>query len=291
MEDPEDFPVDPDEFIRAWHEYGLRFSVFVPDQQPKPDTWEPDVQEFDKKGLVNPHYFKHWKYFAPTKDFLRQRYAEYRILQGPTLFFDCLVPQFHNPMRHGRIETEYGPDFFDVKDTSKWYERVIRMGIFDWKIGFSCRSVMCQRSWRALHRGNPNRTNPVSIYGLPSVFERIPDVTANVQVAEWFGVKLGDLKSTGKRSSSRWRRRVSKQAFYDLVKEYDNMRNHHVKELVGRLHPLIMGSPSVEWHRRLFDGDYAFISDKAASNLCKIKGPAAKAYVWLFYFRIRLAFG
>jgi hypothetical protein len=53
------------------------------------------------------------------------------------------------------------------------------------------------------------------------------------------------------------------------------MRTHQVREMISRLHSLITGSPVVEWHRRLFDSDYAFISDKAASNLYKIKGPAA----------------
>jgi hypothetical protein len=67
------------------------------------------------------------------------------------------------------------------------------------------------------------------------------------------------------------------------------MRTHQVKEMISRLHSLIMGSPVVEWHRRLFDGDYAFISDKAASNLYKIKGPAAKAYIWLLIRQEELA--
>ncbi|AFM26112.1 hypothetical protein [Desulfomonile tiedjei] len=289
MEDFKDSALDPDEFIRAWHEYGLRFSVFVPDQQPKPDTWEPDVQKFDEKGLTNPHYLKHWKFFASTKDFLRERYAEHKILQGPTLFFDCLVPEFQDPMRYGRVEAESGPDFYEVKDTSKWYERAIRMGIFDWQIGFSCRSVLCQRTWCDMHRGNPHRINHVDIYGLMTVFEKIPAVTGKSQVAKWFEVKLGDLKSTGKRVSSRWRRKVAKDGFYALIKNYENMRTHQVKEMISRLHSLITGSPVVEWHRRLFDGDHAFIADKAASHLHKIKGPAAKAYVWLLIRQEELA--
>jgi hypothetical protein len=75
------------------------------------------------------------------------------------------------------------------------------MGVFDWQVGFSCRSVLCQRTWCNLHRGNPKRINPVDIYRFLTVFERIPAVTANAQVAEWFGVRLGDLKSTGKRTA------------------------------------------------------------------------------------------
>ncbi len=54
MDNPKDTNVDRNEFVKAWHEYGLRFSVFVPDHQPKPDTWEPDVAEFDDKGRSTP---------------------------------------------------------------------------------------------------------------------------------------------------------------------------------------------------------------------------------------------
>jgi hypothetical protein len=151
---------------------GLRFSVFVPAHQPKPDTWDPDVEEFDEKGRVNAHYLKHWKFFVRTKEFLRERYSKYRVLESPSLFFDCLVLKFQNPMHYVRIEGEAGPDFFPVNDTQEWYERAIRMGIFDWQVGFSCRSVLCQRGWCPMHRGNPNRINPVDIYGLLTVFER-----------------------------------------------------------------------------------------------------------------------
>ena len=98
---------------------------------------------------------------------------------------------------------------------------------------------------------------------------------------KWFGMKLGELESTWARTSKRLRRKVSKKAFDDLMKQYANMRTHQVKDLIGRLHALITRSPLVEWHRRQFDEDHAFISDKAAVNLYKVNGPAAKAYVWL----------
>jgi hypothetical protein len=290
MDDHKEPTLDRDEFVKVWHEYGLRFSVFVPDHQPKPDTWEPDVAEFDERGRVNPHYLKHWKFLPRTKEFLRERYAKYGSLQGPTIFFDCLVRKFQKPMHYVRVERESGPDFFEVKDGPEWYEKAIRMGIFDWQVGFSCRSVLCQRSWCPMHRGHrPHRINHVDIYGLITVFERIPAATAKTQVGKWFGMKLGELESTGARTSTRLRRKVSKKAFDDLMKEYANVRTHQVKELIGRLHGLITRSPLVEWHRRQFDEDHAFISDKAATNLYKINGPAAKAYVWLLTRQEELA--
>lgn len=272
---------DRDEFVKAWHEYGLRFSVFVPDHQPKPDTWEPDVSESYQKDRTNPHYLKHWKFLARTKGFLRERYAKYNVLEGPTLFFDCLVRKYQNPMRYVQVEQESGPDFFPVDDRKAWYEKAIRMGIWDWQVGLSCRSILCQRSWCLMHRGNPHRINPVDIYGLLTVFERIPAVTAKDQVGKWFGMKLGDLESSGKKKSVTLRRKVSKQTVYELLKKYGNMRSHQVKELIGHLHALVIGSELVEWHRRQFDDNYAFLSDKTADNLYRINGPAVKAYVWL----------
>ncbi len=290
MDDPKDTTLDRDEFVKAWHEYGLRFSVFVPDHQPKPDTWEPEVEQFDEKGRVNPHYLKHWKFLPRTKEFLRERYAKYGILQGPTLFFDCLVREFQKRMHYLRVERESGPDFFPVNDTKAWYEKAIRMGIFDWQVGFSCRSVLCERAWCPMHRGHhPHWINHVDIYGLITVFERIPAATAKTQVGKWFGMKLGELESSGARTSERLRRKVSKKEFYDLMKEYENVRVHQVRELVRRLHALITRSPLVEWHRRQFDEDSAFLSDQAAGNLYKIDGPAVKAYVWLLIRQEELA--
>jgi hypothetical protein len=289
MEDPKDRDEKLNKLVEAWHSYGAQFTVFVPQQQPAPTTWDPDVEEFDQKGRVNPHYLKHWKFFAQTKEFLRGRYAKYKILQGPSLFFDCLVPKFQPRMRYVRVEAESGPDFFEVKDSYEWYEKAIRMDIFVWQVGFSCRSVLCQRGWCPMHRGNPNRIKFVDIYGLLTVFERIPATTAKGAVAKWFGVKLGELESSGAKTGKRHRRKVSKKVFYDLMKQYENMRSHQVKELIRRLHSLIKQSPLVEWHGRQFEEDYAFISDKAAANLYKINGPAVKAYVWLLMRQEELA--
>lgn len=89
-QDVSDLPV-------AWHAYGEQFSVFVRAQQPAPSIWEPEVPEFDGKGRVNPHHLKHWKFFARTKELLRQRYGKFHVLEGPTLLFDCLVRKFQEP--------------------------------------------------------------------------------------------------------------------------------------------------------------------------------------------------
>jgi len=41
---------DDTELLRAWHEYGKNFSAFVPEEQPFPEIWEPEIPEPDDKG-------------------------------------------------------------------------------------------------------------------------------------------------------------------------------------------------------------------------------------------------
>jgi hypothetical protein len=102
-------------------------------------------------------------------------------------------------------------------------------------------------------------------------------------------VKLGEMKGAAIKTTTTHRRKVSKRAFYDLMKEYSNMRTHQVNELIGRLDTLIKGSPWEEWHGRKFDESYAFLANKAAANLYRIKNPAVKAYVWLLIRQEELA--
>jgi hypothetical protein len=108
---------NPEELVAAWHAYGEQFSAFVPAQQPAPSTWKPEVEEFDDKGRVNPQYLKHWKFFARTKELLRQRYGKYHILEGPALIFDCLVRKFQAPIFNNSFQDEHGnPVFYKVDD-------------------------------------------------------------------------------------------------------------------------------------------------------------------------------
>jgi hypothetical protein len=225
---------------------------------------------------------KHWEQLFPTKDFLRERYAQYKILQGPSLDFDCLVPKFHDRITHKVLQDADGnPLFIPVDDKPEWHDGAHRIGIFGWQVGFSCRSRGCEREWCPLHRKNPNRISPMDIYGLMSLFEEISLVKAKDEVAEWFGVKLGPLKSKGVRDTSIPRRRVPKQAVYDLIRRYPNMKHQHVKPFVEEAQKLFEGSDVVPWHRRLFEDDHAFLSNKVVKNLYAIGGPAIKAYLWL----------
>jgi hypothetical protein len=117
--------------VQAWHQYGNTFSVFSPAEQPAPGIWEPDLPGFNDKERLHPDALKHWQYVFPTKDFLRHGYAKYKILQGPSLFFDCLVPRFQPGIHHKWAEDQYGqPAAYEVKDDYTWYTNAIRIGEF-----------------------------------------------------------------------------------------------------------------------------------------------------------------
>ena len=267
MTDPKDRDkqdLDPQSVIEAWREYGKRFTVFVPEYQPVPDIWEPDIPEYDDKGKTNPQYLKHWKFLQRTKDFLREHYGKYRILEGPPLYFDCLVPKFQDRMRHKWVRDQFDqPTGIEVNDSYAWYDKAIRMGLFGGEVGFSCRSSLCERHWCRLHRGNPHRLNPADIYGLVSVFENISLASAKSRVGKWWGVKLGDLIGKGVQELTRSRHKVSKKAISSILEQYSNMRAQHVASLIRDLRELIQASPLVEWHQRMFDDDHTFFSRRS----------------------------
>jgi hypothetical protein len=278
--------------VGLWRAYGERFAVFLPEHQPIPERWEPSIAEKDTRGRVNPQYLKHWKFFSRTREFLRDRYRDHRILQGPSLFFDCLVPRFQKKMRRRWCEDEYGqPVAYEVKDNDTWYHRAVRMGIFfGSQVGFSCRSGLCERHWCHLHRQNPHRMVSVDMYALISLFENIPLASSKNVIGKWWGVKLGDLEGRGVRTGTRTRRKVPKQAVYDVLARYgSNVRGQHVEALIAELSNLIRACPLVEWHGRLFDDDHAFLSNQVMDNLVKINSPAVKAYLWLLIRQEELA--
>ena len=194
MEDPKSRDEELNELVKAWHDYGAQFSAFVPRQQPAPTVWEPDVEQFDHKGRTDPNYLKHWKFFARTKEFLRQRYTKHNILRSPALVFDCLIRQFQPRIFNKSYTHSDGtPIHCDVHDTDEWYEQAIRMYIWEWQIGFTCRSNLCERDWCLLNRRNPKKMVAVDVYSLISVFEGISVAAAKIQLGKWFNLKLGEF--------------------------------------------------------------------------------------------------
>jgi hypothetical protein len=89
---------DRAQLLKLWHEYGKTYNAFVPEEQPDPRDWDRPLPVLDDKGTLDPQALKHWRYFEKTRNFLRQRYADYGTLPGPALTFDCLVPQFQKPL-------------------------------------------------------------------------------------------------------------------------------------------------------------------------------------------------
>jgi hypothetical protein len=80
MSDEEDLNAQRNRMMEIWHEYGQTFNSFVPEEQPYPEEWEPELPGSDDKGRLSPQVLKHWEQLFPTKEFVRQRYEQRRTL-------------------------------------------------------------------------------------------------------------------------------------------------------------------------------------------------------------------
>ena len=121
------------------------------------------------------------------------------------------------------------------------------------------------------------------------MFEGVSVAVAKSHVAKALGMRLGDLKSKGARPSTRLRRKVPKKELLGVLARFKNMRAQNVAALIAELAGVIQRSELVEWHRRLFHDEYAFMKDRSVDNLYIIKSPAVKAYVWLLIRQEELA--
>ena len=281
-----DLPQDQDStrnwMLGLWHEYGARFDVFVPQEQPAPAIWEPIMQEPDRNGSSDPQIVKHWRMLDLTKRFLAERYSSFKILNSPSLRFDCLVPEFHKPVPIEPLQRQ-SHGWPEKTDPAVWYENSIRMGIFYWQVGFSCVSTGCRR-WRCkMHRRNPKRKNPVDIYSLIALFEEFSIARALTEVQKWFGGRLGSFRYAGIEKNRRPRYSVPKGLLMDLIKPSKAIRHQHVEIFIQAAADLIRLSPVVDWHPRLFSGECVHLSRKIIKEvtLYKIKSPAIRLYLWL----------
>lgn len=288
VDTPEELNERRNRLVKLWHEYGERFGVFDPKEQPAPETWEPALPEPDEKGRRDPQCVKHWKHLFDTKQFLRERYAEFRILEGPSMEFDCLVQKILGRIHHLLIDGEKGL-FQQVEDTGDLYTGVLRLGVWKWHVGFSCKSIECHRDWCKLHHRNPNRINPVDIFSLIQIFDGCDLTTAFSAVRKGFGYKLRPFKAGELGAETKLRYAVPKQVVYELIQKYQGMRLQHIDGLVKEAHALVQGFSMVPWHSRLFNQDIAYFSHKVVGNLYRIKGPAIKAYLWLLIRQEELA--
>jgi hypothetical protein len=183
---------------------------------------------------------------------------------------------------HYRVaQDEHGnPQHLRVRDAHEWYVSALGIGIFRSQVGFSCRSMLCERRWCKLHRQYRPRI-PVDIYSLIDLFEGCGLAQAVSIVGTWFVVKLQFFETAGSGPVKGYRYAVPKQALYDLLARYPNMRHQHVDAFIREAAQLVRGCPLVPWHGRMFDEDHVFLSRKLIGNLFQVKSPAAKAYLWL----------
>ncbi len=271
-----------EEMLLLWHEYGRQFEVFEPREQPGPTIWEPELPEPDKRGRYDSQVIKHWRMLDLTKRFLQERYAQYSILRTPDLFFDCLVQGYHKPLAIPPEEREfYG--WPERGDPAQWYSKAIRMGIFQWQVGFSCRSRGCRRTWCDLHIDNSQRINPADVFRLIAVFEGFGTAKALTEVASWFRVNLKPFELKGKRKTANTRYAVSKQALALVIWPRGSIRRQHVEDFIQEAVDIIRLSPDAEWHPRKFSVDSVFISKSVIKDatLYKIGSPAFRLFFWL----------
>jgi hypothetical protein len=185
------------ELLKLWHDYGKAYNVFVPAEEPAPQGWGGELPEPDDKGTLDPQALKHWRYFEKTRDFLRQRYAEYGILSGPALIFDCLVPKFQKPLDIP-VEKRKLYKLPSKGDPPEWYEKVLRIVVtFQGEVGLVCNSEDCQRRKCKLNLKNPNGVRPCDIFSLIQILHGHRSVTTALGIAaDEFG-KLGKFEAHG----------------------------------------------------------------------------------------------
>lgn len=240
--------------LKLWQEYGERFAVFHPDEQPLPptdvwhaDMYEPYDPEPDVQGNFDPRVMRHLRWWDQTKEFLRQRFGHQ---VSPDYLFDCLAGKYQ-----GKFSDE-----IDEKEEKRWYLRALRMGafMFDGKVGvgFSCRSRRCQRIKCPLNlqrkRKDQKRLNRVDLFELAQIFhgeQKMPLSKAVEEVSEAFSIKLHDFgrahyalpKAAVYRQIQRYRKepekfirnftnlcRRSRIVYFDLKPHTDEENRQHV---------------------------------------------------------------
>lgn len=276
--------MDRDKLVEAWKRYGATYNVFVPQEQPTPkgDGWDRPMPGPSDTGTIDPQLMKHWRLFSATRNFLRHRYADHGILQGPALIFDCLVPKYQKPMKTSQVKKGK-----QKKDPLEWYAGAIRMLMTaDGEVGFTCRSRECLRTECKLKLKNLKHGKTVDIFSLIQIFHGYRSVAKAKQiVAEAFEIRLGkfDFKDVEKKPLIK-RYAVPKWAIQDLIQRFSGMHRQDVPRLVAEAVQLVETSQVVELeHGRVFSNYFTFLWPQIIDNevLQKINAPAIKLYLWL----------
>jgi hypothetical protein len=271
--------------LKLWREdYGKRFSVFDPEDQPapelgswNPDMWEPYDPKPDGRGDFDPKTIRHIRWFECTKEFLQDRHG---LAIGPDLFFDCRAMKCQ-----GRFSEDIAPE-----KERLWYIRALRIGTFLFSgklgVGFSCRSLGCQRKRCPLNlkdRDREDRLNRVDLYQLLQIFEgeaAMPLARAVAQVSQWFGVPLHGF---GQAYCA-----VPKQSVYRQIQRYQKdipalIRNF--SNLCRRSPPAYFDikPPTDEAYQDRFFFPEAMITE---GILAKINSPAVVTYLYSWMLKM-----
>ncbi len=272
-------PDDPLErkkwMLKLWREdYGARFSVFDPEDQPAPELeswqsemWEPYAPTPDDKGGFDPRVIRHVRWFERTKEFFQARYG---LVIGPDLFFDCKAMQCQ-----GSLSVEIAHEKERI-----WYIRALRIGLFLFNgklgVGFSCRSLSCQRKRCPLNLRNINRLNRVDLYQLLQIFEgetAMPLARAVAEVSRWFGLPLHGF---GQAHCA-----VPKQSVYRQIERYQKNIPGLIKNFSNRCKrsPLVYFESKPPGDEVYKDCCYFPEAIITGGTLSKINSPAVVTYL------------
>ena len=284
-------PEDPLErrkwMLKLWREdYGARFAVFEPQDQPAPelaswhsDMWEPYEPKPDEKGDYDPGAIRHVRWFERTKEFLQDRYG---FTIGPDLFFDCRAMQYQ-----GRFSEEVTHE-----KERLWYIRALRIGTFLFNgklgVGFSCRSLGCQRKRCPLNlkdRDREDRLNRVDLYQLLQIFEgeaAMPMARSVAEVSQWFGLPLHGFGQA--------HYAVPQQSVYRQIQRYQK----NIPALVRNFSNLCKRSPLVYFDIKppTDEAQGCFFFPQAVITggvLEKIDSPAVVTYLYMWMLKMEQA--
>ncbi len=266
------------QMVEALHEYGERFSMFVPHEQPIPQVLSLYSGTVDHKGRVDHRMLRHWTYYQETREFLKDRYAQFHVLETPAVRFDCLAGKLRK-----RTALGYGENgvFGNVKDCDEWYSDAIWMKFKGSQTVFECHSLSCGRNkCRLNYRVNRIRERE-DLFGLLKIFEGVNFITALSEIGKWFNLKFQPKASTGRSPNTYPRYAVSKEAVKGLLTEFQQMRHQHFRKFIGKMLTLLQTSEIVDWYPRKFSSEHAYLSLNLDSSIRTINSPAIKAHLWL----------
>lgn len=287
---PEEEPLEEidqrrNSMMDAWQAYASRFSIAPEEEQLPPDEWGKEFPELDAEGKVNALDLKHWRYWAETRAFLRERYG---VLPKPSFTFDCQVPHFQYPVPIPNDERDL-LGYPKQGDPPEWYVDAIKMTIFKSHIRFRCRSGTCQRrGWCDL-----KKRLSVDIYGLVKVFHGFIKMTPAINiVGDWLGLDLIPPSSQKEKTSATHRFKVSCEAIDDLIKRYSDLRDAKIgsreklKTFLKEARDLIRFSPLEEYQSRPASQGYVYVPQSVVyQGTLWVWGSATRLWLWVWCYQ------